>query len=110
MSSETAEFFEGLERRGREPLLRRATGTIRFDVTDHGQTERWTVAVANGELSVSRENGDADCIVRADEDVFKGMVAGEINPMAAVLRGTVSVEGALELIVIFQRLFPGVKS
>jgi hypothetical protein len=42
--------------------------------------------------------------------VFEGMVSGEINPMAAVLRGTVDVTGDLELIVLFQRLFPGVKS
>ena len=110
MSNATDEFFDGLRRRGHEPLLQKATGTMRFDVTDQGKTARWTVAVVKGDISVSRGNGEADCVLRADKQVFEGMVSGEINPMAAVLRGTVDVTGDLELIVLFQRLFPGVKS
>jgi putative sterol carrier protein len=110
VSNATDEFFDGLTRRGHEPLLQKATGTMRFDVTDQGKTAQWTVAVVKGDISVSRENGEVDCVLRADKQVFEGMVSGEINPMAAVLRGTVDVTGDLELIVLFQRLFPGVKS
>ena len=110
MSSTTAEFFDGLAQRGHEPLVRKATGTIRFELIDRGKTARWNVAIVKGDISVSHENGEADCVVRAETQVFEGMVAGEINPMAAMLRGTVEVEGDPELILLFQRLFTGVKS
>jgi putative sterol carrier protein len=35
------------------------------------------------------------------------MVEGKVNAMAAVLRGEVSLEGDLGLVISFQRLFPG---
>ena len=106
MADETATFFEELGRRGHEPLLAKATGTVRFDLVDKGRTGRWKVAIKKGDLSVSRTNGQADCVVRADKSVFDGLVRGEVNAMAAVLRGTIGVEGDPELIVLFQRLFP----
>lgn len=108
MPDATDEFFEELGRRGHEPLLKKATGTVRFDLLDGGRTDRWRVAIKKGDVSVSRANGQADCVVRTDRATFAGIVAGEVNPMAAVLRGTVGVEGDPELIVLFQRLFPGV--
>jgi putative sterol carrier protein len=110
MSDTTAEFFDGLRRRGHEPLLEKATGTVRFDLTDQGKTARWKVTIAKGDLSVSRENGEADCVFRAERQVFEGIVTGDVNPMAALLRGTVGVQGDPELGVLFQRLFPGVPS
>jgi putative sterol carrier protein len=106
MADETADFFEELGKRGHEPLLEKATGTVRFDLIDKGRTARWKVAIKKGDLSVSRTNGDADCVVRADKNVFNGLVTGEVNPMAALLRGTIGVQGDPELIVLFQRLFP----
>jgi hypothetical protein len=34
MTDPTAEFFDELGRRGHEPLLEKATGTLRFDIAD----------------------------------------------------------------------------
>jgi putative sterol carrier protein len=109
MTDAGPEFFEQLARRGHEPLLKKATGTVRFDVLDGRRTHRWLVTVDKGDLAVSRKNASADCIIRADRALFEGIARGEVNAMAAVLRGAVSVEGDPELLVLFQRLLPGPK-
>ena len=107
MGDATAEFFDGLARRGHEPLLAKTTGSLRVVVAGEGRTERWLVTVDHGDVAVSHRNATADCTVRADRKVFGRVVSGEANAMAAVLRGTLEVEGNPGLLVLFQRLYPG---
>jgi hypothetical protein len=103
----TREFFAGLERRGREPMLQRTTGTLRFDLADGGEVEHWYVGIRKGVLTVTHDEGHADCVVRADKELFDRLASGTANAMAAALRGVVEPSGDLQLIVQFQRLFPG---
>ena len=103
----TSDFFEELRRRGHEPMLEKLTATMRFDLARDGRTERWLVSVDKGDLAVSRRQARADCVVRADGALFDGVVSGEVNAMAALLRGAIGLEGDPSLIVLFQRLFPG---
>lgn len=107
MTDATTEFFQDLGTRGHEPLLEKATGTVRFDVSNGKRTGHWLVTIKKGDVAVSQKNARADCVARADRAVFDGIVKGEVNPMAALLRGTLSAEGDPELLVLFQRLFPG---
>ena len=107
MTDATAEFFDALVERGHEPLLEQATGTVRFDLKEGKKTDRWLVAVAKGDLAVSRQNLQADCVVSSDKALFDDIASGKTNAMAALLRGAVSVEGDIELMALFQRLFPG---
>ena len=107
MTDATAEFFQDLEMRGHEPLLEKATGTVRFDLTNGKRTSRWLVTIKKGDISVSKQNARADCVARAERSLFDGLVKGELNAMAALLRGRMEVEGDPELLVLFQRLFPG---
>jgi putative sterol carrier protein len=102
----TAEFFADLASRGHEPALRKATGTIRFDLTGE-RTTRWLVSIAKGDVAVSRKSGRADCVVRVDRELFQNIASGEANAMAAVLRGAIEAEGDLGLLLSFQRVFPG---
>lgn len=99
------EFFEGLGRRGPEPLLRRATGSARFDIVDGKRTERWLLTIDRGEIGVSRRNAAADAVVRADKAFFDRAVAGGANFMSALLRGEVVFQGDPKLVVLLQRLF-----
>lgn len=101
-----AEFFEGLAARGHEPLLEKATGTMRFDIRNGRRTETWVLSVRKGDLSVSRKQAAADIVVRAEAPLLERIVRGKANAMAAVLRGEVVVEGHPELLVLFQRLLP----
>jgi putative sterol carrier protein len=106
MTNATTKFFEGLEARGHEPRLEKVKGTLRFDLANGKQTNRWFVAIDKGDIAVSHRNAKADCVVRADRAVFDGIASGEVNPVAAVLRGTMGIEGDPEVLVRFRRLFP----
>ncbi len=107
MTDATTEFFRGLADRGHEPLLERATGTVRFDLSSGKRTARWLVTIKKGDVTVSQRNARGDCVVRADRGVFDQVVKGEVNAMAALLRGVMDIDGDPALLVLFQRLFPG---
>jgi putative sterol carrier protein len=107
VSDATAEFFDGLARRGHEPLLEKATGTLRFDIAGADRTEHRLVSVQQGDVTVTSGDGAADCTVRADRALFDGLATGEVNATAAVLRGALEVTGDPGLLVLFQRVFPG---
>jgi len=102
----TAEFLHGLESQGHHPLLAKAKGTLRIDLDGGEPADRWFVTIDRGQVSVSRKDAPADCVIRADRAVLEQLVAGEANATAALLRGTVRVEGAVDLLLLFQRLFP----
>ena len=99
-------FFEDLEQRGHEPLLEKAQGTLRFDLTDGKKSEHWFVALDKGDISVSRKNAKADCGFTTDRALFGRIVRGEANAITAVLRGEAAAEGDLELLFLLQRVFP----
>ena len=107
MSDPTEEFFAELGRRKHEPMLRKATGTLRFDLVDDTEEAHWLVSMKKGDVLVSRESAKADCIVTTDKPLFDAIVRGERNAMAAVLRGEITLEGDRELLVLFQRVFAG---
>jgi putative sterol carrier protein len=105
--SPTAAFFDDLAQRGREPLLKNESGTIRFDLQHGKEVEHWTVTIDKGDVEVSRSRAKADAMVRLKKSLFEGMVTGRVNAMAAVLRGELVPEGDLSLVIMFQRAFPG---
>ena len=107
MPDPTADFFDRLGRSGHEPHLKKASGTVRFDLTENGRTKRWFVTVEKGDVTVSRAGGKADCVARAEKRLFDSLVSGRQNAMAALLRGELQAEGNTELMVLFQRLLPG---
>jgi putative sterol carrier protein len=102
----TARFFEELAARGEEPLLRKASGSTRFDLVDGKRTLHWLIRVDRGKITVSQKNASADCIIRAQKAVFDKVASGSVNAVAAVLRGDMGVEGDWRLLVRMQRLFP----
>ena len=103
----TTAFFDDLSLRGHDPLLERVTATFRFDLAHGRKTDRWLVTVTKGDLAVSQKNRKADCVLRADRQLFGRLASGEQNAMAAVLRGEVLLDGDPRLLVLVQRLFPG---
>jgi putative sterol carrier protein len=106
----TAAFFEELARRGHEPSLESVTGSLAFQIEEGGETEHWHVAVRKGDLTVSRGEAEADSVFRGSREVFDGLSRGQTRALTAQLRGELSVEGDLELAVLFQRLLPAAGS
>ncbi|HXV02178.1 MAG TPA: SCP2 sterol-binding domain-containing protein [Gaiellaceae bacterium] len=110
MPDATTEFFTELEQRGHEPLLEKATGSLRFDLVDNGRRSRWLVEIDRGDIAVSHRNAKADCVLRSDKALFDRIASGEENAVAAVLRGAITIDGNRQLLVLFQRLLPAPKT
>jgi len=106
MDDETATFFTDLGRRGHEPLLEKAEGSIRFDLAGDGKVEHWLVRLDGGAVAVSRRRASADCVVRAEKTLFDAVARGDANAMTAALRGELTFEGDPELLARFQRVLP----
>jgi putative sterol carrier protein len=106
MAAATAAWFADLAQRGDDRLVEKDTGTMRFDLARGRQTDPWLLTIKRGDITVSREDGPADAVLRADEAVFDAIVRGEMNPMAAYLRGVLTMEGDVHLLVALRRLMP----
>jgi Putative sterol carrier protein len=104
MSSSTL-FFDELGRRGHEPLLRRVSATVRFEVADDEQTEHRLLVIDRGDLRVSVDEAVPDATIRCSSAEFDDLVKGRTSPMASLLRGALTVDGDPELLVLAQRLF-----
>jgi SCP-2 sterol transfer family len=107
MSDPAKQFFDDLAARGHVPLLKSSSGTLRFDLESAGRTAHWYVTIKKGDVSVSHDTSEADCVVRTAKELFDRMATGTANATAAALRGLVATKGDLRLIIQFQRLFPG---
>ena len=105
-SDATARFIAELAERGDEPLLRKASGSMRFDILVGRRTRRWLVSVDKGALAVTEGAAEATCVIRYDQAVFERVASGRLNAVAAVLRGELVVDGDWRLLVRLQRLFP----
>ena len=103
MSTATEQFFTSLGERGHEPLLHRASGTVRVDL---GDPPPWYLEVNKGKVHVTRRDEPADCVIRSDRPTFDRLASGQTNAMAAMLRNDVMFEGEPNLIVLLQKLFP----
>jgi putative sterol carrier protein len=105
-TSTMTDFFADLSRRGHEPMLRRLTATVRFDIVDGDRTEHRLITIDHGDIRVDESDQPADCVITAARAVCDDVVSGRTSALAALLRGAVSVQGDPELMVLTQRLFP----
>jgi putative sterol carrier protein len=105
MADRTAEFFAELAQRSHEPRLAGFTGSVRFDLVHDGEVDHWFLDIAKGDLTVSNHDGPADAIISGDRTVIDGVIAGDVNPVAATLRGVLTIAGDWDLIFLCQRLF-----
>jgi putative sterol carrier protein len=105
--SATSDFLESLPSRGDDPVLHQLSGTIRFDLRDGKSVESWFLQLDNGDVKVSRRKAKADCVAAMDREFCDALVTGKTNGFAAALRGDISLEGEVALLLEFQRLFPG---
>jgi SCP-2 sterol transfer family len=100
------DFFADLERRGHEPMLRRLSATVRWDILDGDRTEHRLVRIDHGDVRVAVSDEPADCVIIAERAVCDDVVSGRTSALAALLRGAAAVDGDFELMVLAQRLFP----
>ena len=68
--------------------------------------ERLWVTLDRGAISVAEGADRADCILETDNRTFERLVDGTLTATTALLRGSVTAEGAVDLLLYFQRLLP----
>jgi len=61
-------------------------GSVKFAIEGLG-----AVRIEGGEVSV--DDSDADCTIIADEDTFRGIVSGDLNPTTAFMTGKLKIDG-----------------
>jgi hypothetical protein len=100
------DFFADLERRRHEPMLRRLSATVRWDILDGDRIEHRLVRIDHGDVRVAVSDEPADCVIVAERAVCDDVVSGRTSALAALLRGAAAVDGNFELMVLAQRLLP----
>jgi putative sterol carrier protein len=84
------EYFETLPSRVPPENTAGMTNSYLFEIKDVGT---WLVAVNDGTVTVTEGEADADVRIGMSEEIFQKLVAGEQNPMRAVMTGKIKVKG-----------------
>lgn len=106
MGTARHDFFDQIGEQRYDARLGSARGSLRFDIREGRRREHWRVELERGGITVSRDGGDADCVLVTDAETFDGIVEGRVNATTATLRGLVGMHGDIDLLFYFQRLFP----
>lgn len=96
------EFFEGLPERVPAERIAGMTNTYAFDIEGAGA---WTVAIADGAITVTDGAGDADCTFSSSEESFQKIIAGEQNPTTAYMTGKLKIKGDMGAAMKLQKIF-----
>ena len=65
-------------------------GSVKFELVGIG-------AIRIDENGVSVNDGEADCTLSADADVFQAIIEGDTNPTAAFMTGKLKVDGDMSM-------------
>jgi putative sterol carrier protein len=96
------EFFETLESRVDASKAAGMTASYKFDIDGSGS---WLVDVDDGKVTVTENDGDADCTISTSSETFLKIANGEQNPTAAYMSGKLKVKGDMGQAMKLQKLF-----
>jgi putative sterol carrier protein len=96
------EFFEALPSRVTPDRIEGMNNTYVFDIEGAGV---WTVAVADGAITVSEGASDADCTFSASEETFEKIASGEQNATTAYMTGKLKIKGDMGAAMKLQKIF-----
>jgi putative sterol carrier protein len=96
------EFFETLETRVDKSKAAGMTASYKFDIEGSGS---WLVDVDDGRVTVTEDEGDADCTISTSSETFLKIANGEQNPTAAYMSGKLKVKGDMGQAMKLQKLF-----
>jgi putative sterol carrier protein len=106
-SDPTTQLFNRISRGGREDSLADVEGRLRFDLNMGDHVEQWAIDVHYGQITVSRDATEPDCVVALDKELLDRIATGQANAMSALLRADIVVSGDVRLLVLLERLLPG---
>jgi glycogen debranching enzyme len=97
----TRDFFTAVAARHAGVTTSLRDARFRFDIEGAGS---WLLEVADGNVSVSEGGGEADLVIRSEEDVFLAIVRREQNAETALMSGKITADGDITLTVELRRL------
>jgi putative sterol carrier protein len=98
----TREFFEALPTRVSPERIEGMNNTYVFDIEGAGI---WTVAIADGGITVTEGAGDADCTFSSSEETFEKITSGEQNATTAYMTGKLKIKGDMGAAMKLQKIF-----
>ena len=96
------EFFAALPSKADPAKTAGMNNTYVFDIEGAGV---WTVAVADGGITVSEGAGDADVTFSTSEETLLKIARGEANPTTAYMTGKLKIKGDMGAALKLQKLF-----
>ena len=96
------EFFDTLPTRVTPDRIEGMNNTYVFDIEGAGV---WSVAVADGAITVSEGASDADCTFSASEETFEKIASGEQNATTAYMTGKLKIKGDMGAAMKLQKIF-----
>ncbi len=96
------EFFEALPSRVTPDRIEGMNNTYVFDIEGAGV---WSVAVADGAVTVTEGASDADCTFSASEETFEKIASGEQNATTAYMTGKLKIKGDMGAAMKLQKIF-----
>ena len=96
------EFFEALPSRVTPDRIEGMNNTYVFDIEGAGV---WSVAVADGAITVNEGASDADCTFSASEETFEKIASGEQNATTAYMTGKLKIKGDMGAAMKLQKIF-----
>jgi putative sterol carrier protein len=96
------EFFETLESRVDASKAAGMTASYKFDIDGSGS---WLVDVDDGKVTVTEDDGDADCTISTSSETFLKIANGEQNSTAAYMSGKLKIKGDMGQAMKLQKLF-----
>jgi putative sterol carrier protein len=99
---EPREFFETLSTRIDPSKTAGMNNSYVFEIEGAGT---WKVDVKDGNVEVTEGGGDADATIRATEETFRAIAAGEQNPTTAYMTGKLKIDGDMGAAMKLQKLF-----
>jgi putative sterol carrier protein len=96
------EFFEQVPERVGPEQARALDASYRFEIDGAGS---WRLEADGDRVAVSESDAPADCVIRANEATFLGIIEGRQSAMSAYMTGKIRVEGDLGLALRLRDLF-----
>lgn len=96
------EFFEALPSRVTADRIEGMNNTYVFDIEGAGV---WSVAVADGAVTVTEGTSDADCTFSTSEETFAKIASGEQNATTAYMTGKLKIKGDMGAAMKLQKIF-----
>ena len=92
------DVFAGMQEKAKN--LDPINATLKISVDDH----HVYVDGTGDSNAISMEDKDADCVISTSMDTMKSLLAGDVNPMMAVMTGKVKIKGDMGVAMKVQPL------